>query len=75
MTQKSNLAETDKEMTCDNCGNRCPVYSTRGVVLDNLLYLAKCWKCGCFYTSEDGLHWSYQWQMKPESLIQEEAEK
>ena len=67
---KSNLTETGKEMTCDECGNQCPTFETRGAVLDNLIYLAKCWKCGCSYRSEDGIHWDYIFKGKPE-----EAEK
>ena len=63
---KSNLTETDKMMICDECGHFCPVFKTRGAVLDNLMYLAKCRKCGCLYRSEDGLHWEVQWQIKPE---------
>ena len=66
MTQNPTLTETGKKMTCDECGNQCPTFETRGAVLDNLIYLAKCWKCGCFYQSKDELHWEVLWQIKPE---------
>ena len=62
------ITKTGGKMTCDNCGAKCPILETRGAILNNLLYYLGCRKCGCFYTSEDKIHWDLAWQIKPELI-------
>lgn len=55
------INETSK---CDNCGAECPILESVSVVFGTLLWYLRCRSCGCFYTSEDKIHWDLAWQVE-----------
>jgi len=62
------MEPTGEKAKCNNCGTERPILESVSVIFGTQLYYLACKNCGCFYTSEDKIHWDLAWKINPELI-------
>jgi hypothetical protein len=60
---------TKETAKCENCEAVCQIIESISVIFGSPLWYLNCGTCGCFWTSEDKIHWQCLQYVKSELVV------